>query len=244
MLLTVALMLTNPTIPSLGTVLGVWAHPDDEAFVSAGLMALVRQQGQRVVVVTATAGERGGDPRVRRRELAASLASLGVTEHHWLRYADGACSAVPPALGRDTVAAIIAEVRPDTILTFGPDGLTGHPDHRAVSAWTTAAWPGSAPGARLWHATLASSFHARWGAMLDRLNIWMDATEPPSTPSDRLAIDIECSGDLLEAKVAALRAHASQTGPLMASLGEDTFARLWAAESFVDGSARVALQAA
>ena len=236
-------MLTNPTIPSLGTVLGVWAHPDDEAFVSAGLMALVRQQGQRVVVVTATAGERGGDPRVRRRELAASLASLGVTEHHWLRYADGACAAVPPALGRDTVAAIIAEVRPDTILTFGPDGLTGHPDHRAVSAWTTAARGVRARGAVVAR-HVCQQLSRQVGRLVDRLNIWMDTTEPPSTPSDRLAIDIECSGDLLEAKVAALRAHASQTGAMMASLGEDTFARLWAAESFVDGSARVARQAA
>ena len=49
----------HPTIPALGTVLGVWAHPDDEAYCSAGLMALVRGQGGRVVVATATWGERG-----------------------------------------------------------------------------------------------------------------------------------------------------------------------------------------
>ena len=43
----------------LGTVLGVWAHPDDEAFLTAGLMAAARENRQRVVCVTATLGERG-----------------------------------------------------------------------------------------------------------------------------------------------------------------------------------------
>ena len=72
----------------LGTVLGIWAHPDDEAFLSAGLMAAARDAGQRVVCVTATLGEYGtSDPgswpptrmaRVRERELQASLAALGV----------------------------------------------------------------------------------------------------------------------------------------------------------------------
>jgi LmbE family N-acetylglucosaminyl deacetylase len=78
----------------LGTVLGIWAHPDDEAFLSGGLMAAARDAGNRVVCVTATLGEHGtDDPRcwpparlaaVRERELHASLAALGVTEHHLL----------------------------------------------------------------------------------------------------------------------------------------------------------------
>ncbi len=45
----------------IGTLLGVWAHPDDEAYLSSGLMAEVRDQGGRVVVVTATRGEHGTD---------------------------------------------------------------------------------------------------------------------------------------------------------------------------------------
>jgi LmbE family N-acetylglucosaminyl deacetylase len=226
-------MYTNPTIPGLGTVLGVWAHPDDEAFLSAGLMALARRHGQRVVVATATAGERGGDAAVRRRELAASLAAVGVTEHRWFCFGDGSCADVPLPLGRDTVAAVIDEVRPDTILTFGPDGITGHPDHTAVSAWTTAAWQETGRGARLWQATLARSFHCEWGAVLDRLGVWMDGAQPPSTPASRLAMDCVCSGELLETKVAALRAHASQTTAMMESLGGAVFAQLWSAESFV-----------
>ena len=82
-------MITSDDVAELGTVLGVWAHPDDEAYLSAGLMALARDNGQRVVCVTATRGELGTpDPAAwppdrlaaeRTRELACSLAILGVT---------------------------------------------------------------------------------------------------------------------------------------------------------------------
>src|SRR3954463_8054481 len=76
------------------TLLGVWAHPDDEAYLSAGLMAAFRRRGDRVVVVTATLGELGtSDPDTwpplqlaarRHAELRNSLAALDVDEFHLL----------------------------------------------------------------------------------------------------------------------------------------------------------------
>lgn len=130
-------------VTGLGTVLGIWAHPDDEAFLAGGLMAAARDAGQRVVCVTATLGEHGTDDphawppdrlaRVRRHELAASLAVLGVDEHHLLGITDGTCAAQPhDALVRH-LGRVIDTVVPDTIVTFGPDGLTGHEDHQTVS---------------------------------------------------------------------------------------------------------------
>src|SRR5690606_24994192 len=71
-------------LTELGTVLGVWAHPDDETYLSGGLMAMAVANGQRVVTVSATAGDRGGDgdpwevARVRRAELSAAMDALGV----------------------------------------------------------------------------------------------------------------------------------------------------------------------
>src|SRR5689334_19789828 len=75
----------------LGTVLGVWAHPDDEAYLSAGTMGALRDAGHRVVVATATFGENGTpDPerfppaelaRIRRDELQVSLELIGVHDH-------------------------------------------------------------------------------------------------------------------------------------------------------------------
>jgi LmbE family N-acetylglucosaminyl deacetylase len=237
-------MRSSPTIPSLGTILGVWAHPDDEAYLSAGLMTLARRHGSRVVVVTATNGERGTpDPdrwpparlgAVRRREMAASLALLGVDEHHWLDLPDGGCADLGPDEGARLVGRLVADVRPDTIVTFGPEGMTGHPDHRAVSAWTTAARMLAAPQARLWYATVTEQFHAAWGTVNDTLGIWSEIDQPPCTRVDSVALSLELDGTLTEQKLAALRAHASQTAGLIAELGEDVMRRWWATESFVD----------
>ena len=83
----------------VGTLLAVFAHPDDEAYLVGGLMAIAADAGRRVVCVTATRGERGfpdDDPRslderiaVREAEMAACLDVLGVLEHHWLDLPDG-----------------------------------------------------------------------------------------------------------------------------------------------------------
>ncbi len=230
----------------LGTVLGVWAHPDDEAYLSAGLMATARRLGHRVAVVTATAGEHGTDDPVRwppsrlaarrRGELAASLAALGVHEHYWLGCPDGGCEDVPDDRVVDALGAVVAAVRPDTIVTFGPEGMTGHPDHRQVSAWATAAWCRHAPDARLWYATLLPSFHEEWNDLNTAVGLFMDGATPPETAEAEIAAVVRCDGWLAGAKAAALRAHASQVAPLLDRVGEATFDRWWSVEAFVDAA--------
>jgi LmbE family N-acetylglucosaminyl deacetylase len=238
-------MAASMTGLEVGTLLGVWAHPDDEAYLSAGLMALARRAGQRVVVVTATVGERGtNDPerwppaklaRLRRREMAASLAAAGVHEHHWLGYADGGCQDVPETIAIDAIGRIVDAVRPDTIVTFGPDGMTGHPDHQAVSAWTTAVWAQRTLSARLWYATQLSSFHEQWGELNERIGVFGDQV-PPSTAAADAAGIVRCEGWLHERKMAALRAHASQVQPLIDLVGDHVYQRWWSTEAFADAS--------
>jgi LmbE family N-acetylglucosaminyl deacetylase len=221
------------------TLLGVWAHPDDEAYLSAGLMHEHVRRGDRVVVVTATLGEHGTpDPDewpperlavLRLRELVASLAAVGVAEHHVLGFEDGRCDQVD---GTDLVAAHITEVDPDVIVTFGPDGMTGHPDHRAVSRWATDAWSRSGARAELWYATLTPEFHRRWGPLNDELGIFADQPCPPRTPTDRLSYILELDGDGLDAKLAALAAHRSQTEPLADLVGAETYREWWRTEAF------------
>src|SRR5205085_4502124 len=139
----------NVTV-DLGTVLSVWAHPDDETYVCGGLMAAAVRQGNRVVCVTATRGELGSTDEqrwppgpalaeVRTKELAESLAELGVSEHVWLDYPDGGCADADGGEAAARIRAIAEDVAPDTVLTFGPDGLTGHSDHMTVSRWVTLA---------------------------------------------------------------------------------------------------------
>ena len=221
------------------TLLGVWAHPDDEAYASAGLMAEFRQRGDRVVIITATLGEHGtSDPAAwpprrlaaqRHTELRNSLAALDVDELHLLGYEDGGCALHD---GTGTIAAYIADIEPDLIVTFGPDGLTGHPDHRAVSRWTTDAWSATRPDADLWYVTVTPESHARWGAVNARIGLWADQPDPPCTEATDVARSISLPDNLLDRKIAALRAHTSQTRPLIELLGEADYREWWRTESF------------
>jgi LmbE family N-acetylglucosaminyl deacetylase len=229
--------------PATGTLLGIWAHPDDEAFLSAGLMALARDAGQRVVVATATRGESGTtDPnrwpldqlaQIREQELARSLEVIGVTEHRWLGHRDGALAGVRRPAAVAQIAALLEEVQPDTVVTFGPDGLTGHEDHRTVSGWVTRAWQETDRRSRLWYATLTPAFHRTWGGLNDKIGLWYPGASPPVTSLDDLVARVDCTGRLSDLKHAALRAHASQTDGLLRAVGEDRFRRWWAVESFV-----------
>ncbi len=237
------------TVPAeVGTVLGVWAHPDDEAYLMAGLTATTVAAGQRVVIATATRGEDGtGDPATwpperlaaeREAETRASMAALGVTDHRWLDHRDGTLHTLPHQQGVQQVRALLDEVRPDTIVTFGPDGMTGHEDHRTVSGWVTAAWNAEGRPGRLWYATLTPQFHRRWGALNDEIGLWPEGSEPPSDPEDQLAHTVTCEGDVLDRKFAALAAHRSQTGDLIIAVGEETYRRWWSTEYFLDARTR------
>ena len=221
------------------TLLGVWAHPDDEAYLSAGLMAEFRRNGDRVVVVTATLGERGtSDPLawpperlapLRREELRQSLAAVGVDELHVLGLPDGECDQLDAT---DAIADFITVVRPDLVVTFGPDGMTGHPDHRAVSRWVTQAMDVAQPGTTLWYATLTDNFHRRWGRLNDEIGLWADQVEPPRIVDGDCARTTVLPDDLLELKLAALEAHASQTRPLIELVGAAMYREWWRSESF------------
>jgi LmbE family N-acetylglucosaminyl deacetylase len=235
---------TGPGVPAVtGPLLGVWAHPDDEAYLSAGLMAVARAAGRRVVVVTATRGEHGTDDAVtwpparlavlRERELDSSLQEVDVSEHHWLGYADGSLGAVPGVDGVRAVEAFLRRLRPATVVTFGPDGMTGHEDHRVVSSWVTEAWHRVGREPALWHATLTPEFHARWGRLNAEVGLWFGGATPPVTPRDELAEHLVCSGALLEVKNRALRAHASQTAELERLVGSEVYRAWWSTESFV-----------
>jgi len=226
-----------------GAILGVWAHPDDETYLCGGLMARAALAGDRVVCITATRGELGSPDEerwpsgaalaaVRTAEMEAALAVLGVTEHVWLDYPDGACAGVDQEEAARPVTAVMADARPDTVLTFGPDGMTGHPDHQAACRWATAAFDAVAPpGATLGYATNTPEWLERFREPLDKFNVFMGA-EPPCTPREELLIGERLAGGLLETKLRAIRAMTSQVEPLIAGLGEDFFREGMVEESF------------
>lgn len=233
-------------IEDLGTILGVWAHPDDEAYLSGGLMAMASDAGSRVVCVTATRGELGtADPdswpptrlaAERTYELARCLQILGVTEHTWLGFHDGGCAAADPAAAVTQLCSIIEQVRPDTVVTFGPDGVTGHPDHQTVSSWTGQAFDRAASRTtRLLHATMAKRRAARWTDLNLSLGIFPDGY-PVFVDDERLAVDLVLPRDVAERKVRALAAQATQTTDLIGALGESVFTAWVGDESFTDAA--------
>jgi LmbE family N-acetylglucosaminyl deacetylase len=216
-------------MPDLGTILAIFAHPDDETYCCGGLMAEAVAAGQRVVCVTATRGELGStDPErwppgdslaeLRTAELEASLAELGVTEHTWLDYADGGCADVPREEAVSRLTRIAADVSPDTILAFGPDGGTGHPDHIATSRWATEV--AADCGARVHYATHTLEWFEEYGKKVEPLGVYM-GNEPVLTPREKLSIDYVAEGDVLEAKVKAILRQESQVTPLVNAFGMD-----------------------
>ena len=131
-------------------LLGVFAHPDDETFCAGGTFARYAEQGAEIMVVSATRGQAGqirdaaaGNRRtiaaVREAELRLACERLGITTVRCLDYVDGTLADAGFSALVDEVAEIIGEFRPDVVITFGPDGGYGHPDHVTISAVTTAA---------------------------------------------------------------------------------------------------------
>ncbi|MBI3943966.1 MAG: PIG-L family deacetylase [Chloroflexi bacterium] len=129
----------------------VLAHPDDESLGMGSTIAKYTAEGVAVSLVTATRGERGwfGEERdfpglkalgeLREAELLVAARILGIGEVHFLDYIDGDLDQADPAEVIDKIAAYIRRVRPQVIVTFGPEGSYGHPDHIAISQFTGAA---------------------------------------------------------------------------------------------------------
>ena len=141
------------------SLMGIFAHPDDESFGMAGTLARSTRAGHRVAIVCATRGEEGqiADPAlatpanlgvVREGELRAACAAVGVTDVTFLDYIDGhlAEADVTEATGR--IVAQLRRFRPTVVATFDSNGGYGHVDHMAIHRLTLAAVTAAADPAR------------------------------------------------------------------------------------------------
>ncbi len=131
-------------------LLGVFAHPDDEVFCAGGTLAHWAAAGNETMVVSATRGEAGQIQdahaatrltlgAARERELRVACRRLGVERVECLDFRDGTLRDVDESTLAREVAARIRAFGPDVVITFGPDGGYGHPDHIAISNATTQA---------------------------------------------------------------------------------------------------------
>lgn len=237
-------------------LLGVWAHPDDEAYLSAGLMDRVIEAGGRVSVLTLSDGELGfaaDDSRssadraaLRQGELRAAMAEIGVNDVRFVGHPDGGLDRLEPLELARTIGNVVRDVRPDTIVTFGPDGMTGHSDHIACGLATTLAWSWS-DHVELLYATKRIEWMARWRELHDELGVWMDDGTSVATADHEITMTVGLSATELDRKRAVLARHASQTEGLVAALGEATY-REWVDEEIFRrprvGEVRAAVSAA
>jgi LmbE family N-acetylglucosaminyl deacetylase len=253
-----------------GPLVAFFAHPDDETFTSAGVMAAAVERGIPVTAITATRGEAGGSGipglddaeklgTVRDQELRDAMRQLGVTDVCWLGYRDSGledetAAAHPLAFTRIPVAEVavrlasqLRELRPDVLLTFGPEGLYGHPDHLhahevALQAVQLAADPhfDDPRGAGPWQTPYLyfTAFpREEMQAMLERGRFdWLspEARARIGTP----AADITHTVDIApwtDRKRAAIASHETQTGPggPLSDIPPDAMETRWRREHFV-----------
>ena len=210
----------------------VVAHPDDEAFSWAGTVA-VDATDPRVRVVRlhpppgVGGGSRGGLPapretlgKIRQAESEAAWRAVGRTpdRHEWLGYPDGSLAQIPAHELADRISEILDAERPDVVAGFGPDGITGHPDHIAVGAATDAAFAGLArsggPGfKRLLHHVLPQSVFDRW--QQQRRDLDLPVFDPEKTyhgrgvPDEQVHLVVDCEA-VAERVVAGILQHQSQ----------------------------------
>jgi len=125
-------------------------------------------------------------------------------------------------------------VRPDTVLTFGPDGMTGHVDHVAVSRWTTTAFRRVAPAsARLLFMTQTRVWIEQFMGMMDTGRVMMaEGMAMPAVEPEELAVDFTLDDELVDRKVAALLCQASQVHTLRDMVGADKYREMVREEFF------------
>jgi LmbE family N-acetylglucosaminyl deacetylase len=197
-------------------LLAVFAHPDDEAYRPGGTLALLAQRGMRIHLLTATRGESGscGDPplcapeelpAMRERELRCACAALGIEPPRLLDYKDGHLSEADPEEVIAQILKIVDEVCPQVVLSFGPDGLSGHPDHIIIGQCAAEAFRRAEAIDVLYTVAVPRSLAER-----------LEMKRVQAVPDEAIALSVDVS-PVWEAKLAAIRCHATQlsSSPMM-----------------------------
>jgi len=245
-------------------LLAVFAHPDDESLTMGGTLARYAHAGVDVSLVCATRGEWGiiSDPtiatrenlaEVREQELRAACRVLGINRLHFLDCPDSDVNHTDWPEVEERIVRHIRELKPDVVVTFGPDGLYGHPDHIAVSTLTTAAFKsagessqftaqfeqglGPHRASKLYYAQFPQNLAAELIAALsvehDAPQLWDFDADLFGVPEDLITTTIDVADEVAK-KVQALRCHRTQLAAdnVFALIDEQTAQRFLSREYF------------
>lgn len=226
------------------TLVAIFAHPDDEAFGTGGTLIKYARQGVETHLIMATLGEAGGvaNPAVeptspfsvlRRRELGRACEIYGANLH-LLGYLDGQTPMAPPSEAVYKIVRLLREIKPQVLISFGPDGIYGHYDHLIVHRWATAAvtlaadaerWPELGPAhqvAKFYHRALPQAQVDNMEERVGYNSVSMDGVPFPfvgySPEQITTVIDVR---EYAHLKLRAIRCHASQIHPDTPLMQED-----------------------
>ncbi|MFZ5922976.1 MAG: PIG-L deacetylase family protein [Chloroflexota bacterium] len=191
------------------SLLAVFAHPDDESFRPGGTLALLARRGVRVQVLTATRGQAGsrgnpplcapeGLPAMRENELRCACSALGIESPILLDYQDGQLAAADPERLAAQILQVVKEIRPQVMLTFDADGLSGHPDHIAIGQAAAQAFHRADGVAALYTLAVPRSLAENLGMKQIR-----------AVPDETIALTVDVSA-VWDAKMTAIRCHRTQ----------------------------------
>ncbi len=190
-------------------ILVVLPHPDDEAFGASGTITLYTKSGVTVTYACATLGEMGRNmgvppfanreslPFIRKQELEEACVAMGIKDLRLLGFRDKTLEFEDPELVADSIYRLIKEIQPTLVITQYP-GYAVHPDHDACGAATILALSRLPKDVRPPVYAMAFSKNCR------------DVLGEPD-----IEINIE---EVSQQKIAALKAHKSQTSQMMAGV--------------------------
>jgi LmbE family N-acetylglucosaminyl deacetylase len=237
----------------------VLAHPDDESLGMGGTLAKYAAEGVETYLVTATKGERGrsgsAEPltpeevgRLRHAELCAAARELGVREVSLLGYRDAELDQANPSEAIGRIVAQLRRVKPDVVLTFGPDGAYGHPDHIAICQFTTAAvicaadpdyehsdYPAQHRVSKLYYMAWRADKWAAYQSALRKLAVMVDGVERQAAPWPDWAVTTVIETGAFAAQVwRAVSCHQTQMAIYrqLSDLPEEHHRSLWGSQEF------------
>ncbi|MCD8484289.1 PIG-L family deacetylase [Candidatus Woesebacteria bacterium] len=196
----------------MAKVLAVFAHPDDESFGPGGTLALWAQANAEIHLVCVTRGEVGcnttDEPtaEVRERELRAAADILGISSVEFLNFVDGDLSNRSMIALADILGKKIESFEPDTVLTFGLNGVSGHLDHMAVASATTQAFKRTAKEGEIYYYVLPKRYTDAVG---DYFVYFPDGYE-----EDQIDVEIDVSL-AWEERMQAMHCHKSQLDDIL-----------------------------
>jgi N-acetyl-1-D-myo-inositol-2-amino-2-deoxy-alpha-D-glucopyranoside deacetylase len=233
-----------------GGLLAIVAHPDDESLAAGGALAGAAAAGLETAVISLSRGELGalgaGATRedlgaIREAELRSAAATLGCSGAECLGHPDGELEWVDEDEVVEELRERIEQARPRALVTFGDDGLYGHPDHVAVHRLVAAAQErasGSGDGClwrleAVWPMALVGELARE---MQDRglpTDLWGLPPEAFGVPEPTGASHLDVA-PFISTKLAAIRCHRSQLeeAPLLGALPHDLALRFLGTEHF------------